>query len=212
MWQTDLGSGWRRWRERCKRRRKLIPLRKSARSFYSSYKDSSWNSLPVNLSVKFFIKHLRLVYKPHSVQWTPLRGPLVQSSLWARCHHLARCSLPGTGLSHKRKRHMRRRAVSHRPQTISSLLGLAPGGGYLATRITARAGGLLHHLFTITLIPKDGGLFVSVALIRQVTPFSVFPSTRDGVSPPRVLSDAVLYRSADFPRSRQRRTATARPA
>ena len=88
---------------------------------------------------------------------------------------------------------MRRRAVSHRPQTISSLLGLAPGGGYLATRITARAGGLLHHLFTITLIPKDGGLFVSVALIRQVTPFSVFPSTRDGVSPPRVLSDAVPY-------------------
>ena len=74
----------------------------------------------------------------------------MQPSLWARCHHLARCSLPGTGLFHKRKRHMRRRAVSHRPQTISSLLGLAPGGGYLATRITARAGGLLHHLFTIT--------------------------------------------------------------
>ena len=74
----------------------------------------------------------------------------MQPSLWARCHHLARCSLPGTGLSHKRERHMRRRAVSHRPQTISSLLGLAPGGGYLATRITACAGGLLHHLFTIT--------------------------------------------------------------
>ncbi len=48
---------------------------------------------------------------------------------------------------------MRRRAISHRPQTISSLLGLAPGGGYLATRITARAGGLLHHLFTITPSP-----------------------------------------------------------
>ncbi len=88
---------------------------------------------------------------------------------------------------------MRRRAVSHRPQTISSLLGLAPGGGYLATRITARAGGLLHHLFTITLTPKGGGLFVSVALIRQVTLFSVFPSTRDEISPPRVLSDAVLH-------------------
>ena len=88
---------------------------------------------------------------------------------------------------------MRRRAVSHRPQTISSLLGLAPGGGYLATRITARAGGLLHHLFTITFTPKGGRLFVSVALIRQVTPYSVFPSTRDGLSPPRVLSDAVLY-------------------
>ena len=41
---------------------------------------------------------------------------------------------------------------------------------------------------------------------------AVFPSTSDGISPPRVLSDAVLYRSADFPRSRQRRTAIARPA
>ncbi len=50
---------------------------------------------------------------------------------------------------------MRRRAVSHRPQTISSLLGLAPGGGYLATCITARAGGLLHHLFTITPCPHN---------------------------------------------------------
>ena len=32
----------------------------------------------------------------------------------------------------------------------SSLLGLAPGGGYLAIRITTDAGGLLHHLFTLT--------------------------------------------------------------
>jgi hypothetical protein len=31
-----------------------------------------------------------------------------------------------------------------------SLLGLAPDGGYLAIRITANAGGLLRHLFTIT--------------------------------------------------------------
>ena len=70
---------------------------------------------------------------------------------------------------------MRRRAVSHRPQTISSLLGLAPGGGYLAARITAHAGGLLHHLFTITLTPKGGELFVSVALIRQVHASRRFP-------------------------------------
>jgi len=46
----------------------------------------------------------------------------------------------------------------------SSLLGLAPGGGYLAICITTDAGGLLHHLFTIT----AKRLFVSVALIRQV--------------------------------------------
>ena len=74
---------------------------------------------------------------------------------------------------------MWRRAVSHRPQTNLSLLGLAPSGGYRAIRITADAGGLLHHRFTIT--PAfTPGLFVSVALIRQV-------------SPPRMLSDAVLF-------------------
>jgi hypothetical protein len=32
----------------------------------------------------------------------------------------------------------------------SLLLGLAPDGGYLAVDITANAGGLLHHLFTLT--------------------------------------------------------------
>ena len=66
-----------------------------------------------------------------------------------------------------------------------SLLGLAPGGGYLAARIAANAGGLLHHLFTITFIPSpspangkragvEGGFF-SVALIRQVAPSRGFP-------------------------------------
>jgi hypothetical protein len=52
----------------------------------------------------------------------------------------------------------------------SSLLGLAPGGGYLAICITANAGGLLHHLFTITPHSCEmSWLFVSVALIRQVS-------------------------------------------
>lgn len=55
------------------------------------------------------------------------------------------------GLAPSRWRvHIWRRAISRRPRTTSSLLGLAPGGGYLATHITARAGGLLHHLFTLT--------------------------------------------------------------
>ena len=33
------------------------------------------------------------------------------------------------------------------------LLGLAPGGGYLAANIAACAGGLLHHHFTLTPSP-----------------------------------------------------------
>jgi len=131
--------------------------------------------------------HLRLAYKPHSVQQVVLP---VQSSLWAVRRRAAHCSLPGAGLSHKRERHIWRRAVSHRPRTISPLLGLAPGGGYLAIRITADAGGLLHHLFTITTptlpppnpmdleeVPngRRGWLFVSVALFRQVHASRRFP-------------------------------------
>ena len=117
--------------------------------------------------------------------------PPGQSSLWAERRRSARCSLPGTDPTHRREGCVWRRAASHRPQTKSSLLGLAPGGGYLATHITARAGGLLHHLFTITTLRQ---LFVSVALIRQVHASSaVFPFTKNGISPPRGLSDAVLY-------------------
>ena len=122
------------------------------------------------------IKRSRLVYKPHSVQWL---APPGQSSLWAERRRSARCSLPGTGPTHKREGHVWRRAASHRPQTKSSLLGLAPGGGYLATRITARAGGLLHHLFTIT--PRNAGLFVSVAHSGRFAPLGGFPAP--GYSP-----------------------------
>ncbi len=91
---------------------------------------------------------------------------LVQSSLWAARYRAAQCSLPGAGSFHTRKERVRRRAASHRPQTISLLLSLAPGGGYLAIHIAMDTGGLLHHLFTIT--PSMRGLFVSVALFRQV--------------------------------------------
>ncbi len=37
------------------------------------------------------------------------------------------------------------------------LLGLAPGGGCLAARVAAGAGGLLHHLFTLTSVRWDEG-------------------------------------------------------
>ena len=56
--------------------------------------------------------------------------------------------------------------------SVSSLLGLAPGWGYLAARITADAGGLLHRLFTMTALRR---LSVSVALSGKLP--------RPGVSP-----------------------------
>ena len=98
------------------------------------------------------------------------------------------------GLAPSRWRvHIWRRAASRRPQTTSSLLGLAPGGGYLATHITARAGGLLHHLFTLTTshpLPYKGEAGRGCGLFLWPFPAG---SRLSAVSPPRVLSDAVLY-------------------
>ena len=48
------------------------------------------------------------------------------------------------------------------------LLCLAPGGGCLAADITARAGGLLHHRFTLAALRT--AIYLSVALFRRVTP------------------------------------------
>jgi len=61
---------------------------------------------------------------------------------------------------------------SNDASSVSSLFGLAPGGGYLATRIAASAGGLLDRLFTITTLRW---LSAYVALIRQVALSRDFP-------------------------------------
>lgn len=45
-------------------------------------------------------------------------------------------------------------------------LDLAPGGVYLAARVTSGAGGLLHHRFTLTRCPRTPGGLLSVALSR----------------------------------------------
>ena len=65
----------------------------------------------------------------------------------------------------------------------SSLLGLAPGGGYLAICITANAGGLLHHHFTLALA---GGSFL-------------WPDPA-GCPAPGVARQCALW-STDFPRN-----------
>jgi hypothetical protein len=72
----------------------------------------------------------------------------------------------------------------------SSLLDLAPGGGCLAARIAANAGGLLHHLFTIAPTPctfsqrerdgMEGSLFLWPC--QQIAPLRGFP----GAAPCRV--------------------------
>src|SRR5687767_13943190 len=97
-------------------------------------------------------------------------------------------ALPQRSLQHTRN--------SNETSSLSFLFCLAPDGGYLAIHITANAGGLLHHLFTIT---TRRWLFVSVALFRQVDPA------------PDVIRRRALW-SADFPRTRLREPAIARPA
>src|SRR5512139_1726690 len=104
----------------------------------------------------------------------------------------------------------------------SSLLGLAPGGGYLAIHITADAGGLLHHLFTITtLTPNPFSLGTEVLRGRGdegsegclfLWPSSGRLAPLGGFPAPGAIRRRALW-SADFPRSHApRRTATARSA
>ena len=74
-------------------------------------------------------------------------------------------------------------------------LGLAPGGVYLAAMVTHRAGGLLHHRFTLTSVSRGG--LLSVALSRG--------SPRVGVT-----HHLALW-SPDFPRFQSPETAITRP-
>ena len=81
-----------------------------------------------------FQECLRLIYKPHSVQ---------------RLRACAVISLGGMSPC----RSMQLTRDSNETSSLLSLLSLALGGGCLAIYITANAGGLLHHLFTITPYP-----------------------------------------------------------
>ena len=91
------------------------------------------------------------------------------------------------GAVYPRTRAGRPRTSAREPE--GSLFDLAPGGVYLAGRITPTAGGLLHHRFTLT--TASGGGLLSVALSRG--------SPRVGVT------DHPALWSPDFPRTRVRR-------
>ena len=128
----------------------------------------------------------RPAYKPHSVQ----RGFPVYARPFTEAKGHGVRPVPSRLDGHLSVQPTRN---SNDASSVSSLLGLAPGGGYLAARIAADAGGLLHHLFTMTTSPPaplqrgaEGGLFLWPYPVSYLTPG--FPRCR------------ALW-SADFPRS-----------
>ena len=124
------------------------------------------------------------VCKPDSVPVASDRG---RPSIWGRRLRRPRCGLP---------------AGSDGPSSNACAggrnlpLDLAPGGVCRAATVARRAGGLLHHRFTLAAgASTDGGLF-SVALSRG--------------SPRVAVSHHPALRSPDFPR-RSRRSHRGRP-
>ena len=79
------------------------------------------------------------VDKPGPVSRSQHAGPERRSSIWDGSYPPSLAAYP------KLKRYWPHRAPRGLP-----LLGLAPDGGCLAVCVTTDAGGLLHHLFTIT--------------------------------------------------------------
>ena len=83
------------------------------------------------------------------------------------------CRLLGTSSSLPESDNGTDRAVAVRRRTTSSLFGLAPGGVYLAKRVTPPAGELLPHRFTLTLLTDQHGGLLSVALSLTLRPVGV---------------------------------------
>ncbi len=81
---------------------------------------------------------------------------------------------------------------SHLPKGLP-LLDLAPCGGCLAAGITASAGGLLHHLFTLTI-----HLWVGCGLSLWPYPSGCLHKIRAGDPIPGITRHIALW-SADFP-------------
>jgi len=126
--------------------------------------------------------YLRTIYKPHSVrQQVPGR-----SSLWAACRHAARCGLPGTGALPVEGAHMETSSLPPSaddfvPAWPCSRRGL-PGHAHYCARRWSFTPPFHHHLPSQK---REGGCLF-------LWPFPA-GSRLSADSPPRVLSDAVLY-------------------
>ena len=105
--------------------------------------------------------------------------------------------LPHTSCSLPEPADLAVQATSRRFPKGSALLDLAPSGGYLAANVTACAGGLLRHLFTLTPCPfttpktqrenlgeeKEQGAVCFCGPIRQVAHTKFVQAPRPGNYP-----------------------------
>jgi len=108
---------------------------------------------------KFKIIFPRSVYKPHFVQRKRLGD------------HLSGILVTQYLLQPTRD--------SNETSSLLSLLGLAPGGGYLAANITIHAGSLLHYLFTVARNEQSFPRAVYFCgPIQQISPLRVLPDTK----------------------------------
>ncbi len=131
--------------------------------------------------------------KPRSV-----RGPAPSGharGVKPMCDHLSR---PGLAIGLKQPTRSSKGASRSSSRRISLLLGLAPDGGCLAGGIAAAAGGLLHHLFTLTEVEAPRGLAKASWLAS--TPAVLFCGPIRELPRPGVTRHPALW-SADFPRT-----------
>jgi hypothetical protein len=135
----------------------------------------------------------RPAYKPHSV----CRPTVCPATIYlGRKSPCTSSSPPGT-------RRLQAKGTSSTSTSLRrplSLLGLAPGGGCLAARIAADAGGLLHHLFTLAPSPPPNLLQILANLgegLRMESIMSLWPDPRS-YPRPGVTRHRALW-STDFP-------------
>ena len=128
--------------------------------------------------------------KPHSVSGSS--ASTRRPSLWARRYRLALAAYPESGCA----KHTRRRAAPSRCAG-RFLLGLAPGGGYLAAAVTRRAGELLPHLFTLA--PASQRETSALCLCGPIRKVTCNRRRRLHALSPGVTRRPALW-SADFPR------------
>jgi len=84
---------------------------------------------------------------------------------------------------------------SNETSSLSPLLDLAPDGGCLAARIAANAGGLLHHLFTLTVTSE---LHVALSDAQAVVLCGPIHERALEEAPARGLPGTVLYGARTF--------------